>query len=390
MGATICSTAVPSATLARGNRRLIESALDKIGVHIGGSQPWDIQVRDERFFHRALQGGGLGLGESYMDAWWDCEALDELVSRALRARLDRFVMHDWRLALLAVWSSIRNLQSISRSRQVAETHYNIGNDLFEKMLGSTMMYSCAYWPGVETLDQAQEAKLDLICRKLELGPADRVLDIGCGWGGFARYAASRFGCEVTGVTISAPQAGYARDLCAGLPVTILQEDYRSARIAQRGPFTKIVSIGMFEHVGRTNYATFFGIARRLLAPGGLFLLHTMGTYGSGRGDRWIRKYIFPNGELPFPRHISAATEGRFRLEDWHTFGPDYDRTLLAWWRNFEAHIGGGGLFSDQRFCRMWRYYLLGFAGAFRSRVANELWQIVFSPVGNAHEYRSVR
>lgn len=372
------------------SRRLIESALATIGVEINGSQPWDIQVRHDGFFGRALEGAGLGLGESYMEGWWDCQALDELVARALRSKVERLVFGDWRLALLAASAWVRNLQSVSRSRQVAETHYNLGNEVFEKILGPTMTYSCAYWPNANTLDGAQVAKLDLVCRKLNLQPDDCVLDIGCGWGSFARHAARRYGCRVVGLTISKPQAEYAANLCAGLPVTILQEDYRSPAIRRHGPFTKIASIGMFEHVGRRNYRGFFDIARQLLAPDGLFLLHTMGTYGSGRGDLWIRKYIFPNGELPFPRHIPDAAQGLFRLEDWHNFGPDYDRTLMSWWRNFDANIGSGGLFSDRRFCRMWRYYLLGFAGAFRSRVANELWQVVFSPAMSARDYRSAR
>jgi cyclopropane-fatty-acyl-phospholipid synthase len=379
-----------AATRPSASRKLIESALDSLGVTINGSRPWDIQVHREEFFDRALRGAGLGLGESYMDGWWDCEALDELVSRALRSNVERLVFGDWRLAALAASAWFRNLQSVSRSPQVAQTHYDLGNDVFESMLGPTMMYSCAYWPNANTLDQAREAKLDLICRKLALQASDRVLDIGCGWGAFARYAARRFGCKIVGVTISRPQAEYAANLCADLPVTILEEDYRSARLRRYGPFTKIVSIGMFEHVGRSNYRSFFQIVREALDPKGLFLLHTMGTYGGGRGDLWIRKYIFPNGELPFLRHLPESAAGLFRLEDWHDFGPDYDRTLMAWWRNFQAQIGTGGIFSDERFCRMWRYYLLGFAGAFRSRVANQLWQVVFSPAGSTREYRSIR
>ena len=380
MDSLTSSTLLAPATPRSAGRKLIESALDSIGVQINGPNAWDIQVHREEFFQRALSGAGLGLGESYMDGCWDCQALDELVSRILRSKVERLVFGDWRLALLAASAWLRNFQSVSRSRHEA----------FEKILGPTMMYSCAYWTNANTLDEAQEAKLDLICRKLDLQASDRVLDIGCGWGAFAQYAARRFGCQVVGVTISVPQAEYAAKLCAGSPVTILQEDYRSRGLRQYGQFTKIVSIGMFEHVGRRNYREFFRIVLEALDPKGLFLLHTMGTYGTGRGDLWIRKYIFPNGELPFPRHLPEGAQGLFRLEDWHDFGPDYDRTLMAWWQNFEAQIGSGGLFSDPRFGRMWRYYLLGFAGAFRSRVANQLWQVVFSPAGSTRHYRSLR
>jgi cyclopropane-fatty-acyl-phospholipid synthase len=382
---------MPAAAVTKSrSQRSIKAALASIDVEINGPRPWDIQVHDDRFFARALEGGGLGLGESYVDDWWDCKALDEFVARALRSRLQRLLSGNRRRPLAAASAWLRHLQPVSPSRQPAGTCYNIGNDVFEKMLGPTMMYSCAWWPDAGTLDEAQEAKLDLVCRKLDLRSSDRVLDIGCGWGAFACYAARRFGCKVAGVTISQPQAEYARNVCAGLPVTILLEDYRSPRIGRDGRFTKIVSMGMFEQVGRKNYRVFFDIARRLLPPDGLFLLHTMGASGSGRGDSWMRKYISPDVELPLAEHLPQAAAALFRIEDWHSFGADYDRTLMAWWRNFDANIGSGGLLSDRRFCRTWRYHLLGLAGAFRSRVANDLWQVLFSPAGSAREYRKVR
>jgi cyclopropane-fatty-acyl-phospholipid synthase len=370
--------------------RVIAEALARVGITLNGPNPRDIRVHDRRFFQRVLRGGDLALGESYVDGWWDCEELDEVVARVLRSDVERMIFKTWRMIQAGIAAWIRHPQSRARARRVAKVHYDLDHTLFEAMLGRTMAYSCAYWRHAATLDEAQEAKLDLACRKLDLKPSDTVLDLGCGWGSFARFAAERYGCSVVGITISRPQADYARRTCAGLPVRIETADYRDLAWRRHGPFTKVVSIGMFEHVGRRSYRTFFEIAREAIDPGGLFLLHSMGSYPGGSADRWIRKYIFPNGELPFARHLTLGSERLFRLEDWQDFGLDYDRTLMAWWRNFEARIGSGGLFSDERFCRMWRYYLLVFAGAYRSRVANQLWQVVFSPSGSQREYQSVR
>ena len=364
----------------------LQSLLREVEVRFNGERPWDPQVHDDRFYRRVLSGGSLAAGEAYMDGWWDCEALDELFSRILRARLDQAVGWSWRQLWNVAKAVVLNLQSTSRAYEVGEEHYDRGNDLFRHMLDDRMVYSCGYWRQADTLDEAQEAKLDLICRKLELQPGMQVLDIGCGWGSFAQYAAETYGVEVVGLTISHQQADWARDRCADLPVEIRLQDYREVD----EPFDRVVSIGMFEHVGHKNHRTYMKTVRRCLKEDGLSMLHTIGSDESARiTDPWIEKYIFPNGLLPSARQITRAAGDLFVIEDWHNFGPDYDRTLMAWARNFEA---GWSALSDRyggRFYRMWRYYLYQCAGAFRAR-RNQLWQIVLSPKGVDGRYFSVR
>lgn len=357
-------------------------------VRINGDAPWDMGIHDERAYRMILAGGSLGLGEAYMDGLWDCPRLDEMFHRLLRARIDEKLGSLNRLRLLGEILRHRafNLQSVRRAFQVGERHYDIGNDVFAAMLDPTMSYSCAYWQEAADLAAAQRRKLDLICRKLALEPGERLLEIGCGWGGLARHAAEHYGVEVFGITVSREQMRLARQRCAGLPVRIELMDYRELA----GRFDKAVSVGMFEHVGPKNYPAYFDVAARALKDDGLFLLHTIGQdTAAHRTDPWIDKYIFPNGKLPAAREIAAALEGRFVLEDWHNFGPDYDRTLMAWWENFDrawpelaARYGG-------RFYRMWKYYLMSCAGFFRSR-QGQLWQLVLARPGRSGTYRSVR
>ncbi|MFW5792331.1 MAG: cyclopropane fatty acyl phospholipid synthase, partial [Desulfohalobiaceae bacterium] len=336
----------------------------------------DIQVHDDKLFQRVLAGGSLAFGESYMDGWWDCERLDQLFERILGAGLERKVRsRTW--LLQALKARLLNLQKPSRAFTIGERHYDLGNDLYQTMLDELMLYSCGYWEDGCTLDQAQRNKLDLACRKLGLEPGMRLLDIGCGWGGTAKYAAATYQAEVVGVTVSREQARFARELCSGLPVDIRLQDYREVDET----FDRVVSIGMFEHVGAKNYRTFMRKVRSCLPDDGLFLLHTIGGNRSCTScDPWISTYIFPNSMLPSARQITSAAEGLFVLEDWHSFGPHYDTTLMHWFENFEAGWDGLKHNYDQRFYRMWKYYLLSCAGSFRAR-SNQLWQVVLSPRG---------
>jgi cyclopropane-fatty-acyl-phospholipid synthase len=362
-------------------------------IRFDGRRPWDIQVFDPTFYDRVLSAGSLGLGESYMDGQWDADCLDETCTRLLGADVELQLMGAGglglrlRLAAAVLRARLLNLQSPARAFQVGEQHYDIGNDLYSAMLDPTMSYSCGYWAEAENLEQAQLAKLDLICRKLELTPGERLLDIGCGWGGLAAHAARHYGAQVIGVTISREQAALARERCAGLPVEIRLQDYRELS----GRFHKIVSVGMFEHVGRKNDQAFFDTAARLLADDGLFLLHTIGTCAARPvNDPWMDKYIFPNGELPNAERLASAVRPRFVLEDWHAFGPDYDRTLMAWWQNVDAawsELAAAGY--DERFRRMWKYYLHCCAGFFRSR-RGQLWQLVLSSPQRRKVYRAPR
>jgi cyclopropane-fatty-acyl-phospholipid synthase len=351
---------------------------------LDGDRPWDPQIHDERLFRRVLERGSLGFGEAYVDGWWDCERIDELFHRLLVADVDRRFSADGVLgSLLARWS---NLQRRGRAFQVGRRHYDLGNDLFRTMLDRRMIYTCGYWKDAASLDEAQEAKLALVCEKLALKPGMRVLDVGCGWGGTARFLATRHQVEVVGLTVSREQVAHARALCRGLPVEIRLEDYRDLA----GRFDRALSLGMFEHVGPANHRTFFQVIRDHLAPDGLFLLHTIGSLRSNRtGDAWLTRYVFPNAVLPSAAQIAAASEGLFVLEDWHNFGADYDRTLLHWYANFESGWPALAPRYGDRFRRLWRYYLLSCAGTFRAR-RNQLWQIVLSPNGVPGGYRSVR
>jgi len=366
-------------------KKKIVKELSGVGIEVGGSRSWDMRVRDERLYNRIILRGSIGLGEAYMDGWWDCDDLPEFFYRVLRGRLHvkfKAPGQDFFHAL----SNFFNRQTPERSLEVGERHYDIGNDLYKAMLDKRMIYSCGYWRGTKNLDAAQENKLDLICRKLRIKAGDKVLDIGCGWGGFAKFAAEKYAARVTGITISKEQVKLAAEICAGLPVDIRFLDYRNIS----GKFNHIVSVGMFEHVGHKNYRAFMKIAAEHLEDDGLFLLHTLGSNFSGIDvDPWTEKYIFPNGILPTIENIGKAVEDIFVVEDWHNFSVDYEKTLLAWRDNFEKAWPGLSKKYSPKFYRMWTYYLSCYAGAFRAR-DNQLWQIVLSKGGLLGGYDSVR
>jgi len=311
--------------------RICNELLQSVDIQVNGSRPFDIKVKNPNFFKRVLQEGSLGLGESYMDGWWECERLDIFFQRILRAKLDKKLPHHLKDTLRVAAARLTNLQSKRRAWIVGKEHYDLGNDLFQQMLDPYMQYSCGYWKEATTLEEAQQAKLKMICEKLQLKPGMRLLDIGCGWGGLSAYAAEHYGVSVVGITISAEQQKLAQQRCAGLDVQIILEDYRDLN----EQFDRVASVGMFEHVGPKNYRTYFEVVERNLKPDGLFLLHTIGANQTNMNvDPWIDKYIFPNGCLPSVAHIAQASESRFVMEDWHNFGPDYDRTLMAWLERF--------------------------------------------------------
>lgn len=357
--------------------RIAEEMLSQAGISINGNQPQDIRVKNPEFFHRVLQEGSLGLGESYMDGWWECDRLDIFFQRILAAELDTHLPKHFSDIVRIASARIFNYQTRKRAWIVGKEHYDLGNDLFSRMLDPYMQYSCAYWKDAETLEQAQQAKLRMICEKLQLKPGMTLLDIGCGWGGLAQFAAQEYGVSVQGVTISAEQQKMAQDRCAGLDVKILLQDYRDLD----EQFDRIVSVGMFEHVGPKNYRTYFEVVAKNLKPDGLFLLHTIGSNQTDLNvDPWINKYIFPNGCLPSVAHIASKSEDLFVLEDWHNFGCDYDRTLMAWYDAFQQSWPEIKDNYSDRFYRMFTYYLNACAGAFRARNI-QLWQVLLSPKG---------
>ncbi|MFP8967887.1 cyclopropane fatty acyl phospholipid synthase [Pokkaliibacter sp. CJK22405] len=365
----------------------LASQLEMAGITLNGPNSWDPQVRNPDVYYRVFREGTLGIGEAYMDGWWECEQLDELISRAVSAQLEKKLTGRWVFVKHWLMARMFNMQSVRRAFQVGEQHYDAGNDLYQAMLDETMAYSCGYWNSADNLHEAQKAKLDLICRKAQLKPGENVLEIGCGWGSFAELAARDYGVNVTGITISKEQKALADERCAGLPVNIELMDYRSLE----GQFDKLVSIGMFEHVGQKNYDTYLSSAHRLMKDDGIFVLHTIGSDTSQLGtDPWIHKYIFRNGAIPSLGQISDACEPYFVMEDVHNFGPDYDRTLMAWFERFEAAWPQLKDQYDERFYRMWTYYLKSCAGAFRAR-SLQLYQVVLrkrqQPMSRYHSPR---
>lgn len=362
-----------------------ERLLDTADVRLDGVRATDLAIHDDRVFARAFAHGTLGFGESYMDGDWDAEDVPGLLRRLLAARLDE-QLHNAETLLLWMRARFLNLQRGQRAYTIGRRHYDLGNDLFAAMLGRRLVYSCGYWASAEDLDTAQQAKLDLICRKLQLRPGMRVLDIGCGWGEALKYAAEHYGVSGVGVTVSGQQADYARKLCAGLPIEIRLQDYRDLH----EQFDAVFSIGMFEHVGARNYGHYFDVVRRCLAPDGLSLLHTIGTNQvPDRPDPWIERYIFPNSQVPAMSQIARALETKFVVEDWHNFGADYERTLLAWLANFDTAWPSLAAQYDERFRRMWRFYLAASAASFHTR-RDQLWQITLSPQGVCGGYRVPR
>jgi cyclopropane-fatty-acyl-phospholipid synthase len=354
-----------------------EELLSIAGININGSNPWDVKVHNDDLYKRAMTEGSLGLGEAYLDGWWDCNMLDEFFCRIFRAKLDEKVRGNKLLLLKLSLCKIFNMQSKRRALEVAERHYDLDYELFDIMLDSRKGYSCAYWQEAQTLDEAQEKKLELICRKLRLAPGMKILDVGCGWGSFAKYAAEKHGVEVTGITVSGEQVEHGQSLCKELPIDIRLQDYRDIS----GKFDHVVSVGMFEHVGCKNYKRFMKVIHDCIKEGGLFLLHTIGGNVSLNSiDPWINKYIFPNAVIPSVKQIGDAAEGLFVMEDWHNFSVDYDKTLMAWYENFDRNWHKISHRYDERFYRMWKYYLHMCAGSFRARV-NQLWQIVLSKEG---------
>jgi cyclopropane-fatty-acyl-phospholipid synthase len=246
------------------------------------------------------------------------------------------------------------------------------------MLDRRMLYTCALWStGAHTLEEAQDAKLELVCKKIGLSPGMRVLDLGCGWAGFAAYAAERHGAHVVGLTVSEEQVRFAKERYAHLPIDIRLDDYRNAS----GRYDAVVSIGLMEHVGPKNYRGYMELVERCLAPGGVAFVHTIGANRArGHMDPWVDRYLFPGSVLPSLSQLATAMEGRFVPEDVHNIGEDYDPTLMAWFERFDASWSKLRARYDERFYRMWKLYLLASAGSFRAR-AQQLFQIVMTRRG---------
>jgi cyclopropane-fatty-acyl-phospholipid synthase len=362
---------------SRNAREIVEAILSSADIRIGGGRPWDIRVLNEDLYARLLSGGSLAAGESYVDGWWEAEELDQFFHRLFMADIHERFYRDWKTRLASLYARLFNRQTQRRSRRVADVHYNMGSDLFEVMLDRRMSYTCAYWEGARNLDEAQEAKLELICRKLELEPGMSILDLGCGWGAFAKYAAEKYRVSVLGVNIAQEQVAVARELCRGLPVEFRVADYRDVR----GRFDRVVSIGIMEHIGPKNYGIYMEHAARCLKEDGIAFVHTIGQNAATyRCDPWFDRHIFPNGVTPSMGQLASSMDGLFVFEDCQNIGPHYDPTLMAWHENFARGWPSLRDKYSERFYRKMKYYLLSSAASFRSR-RSQVFQIVMTKPG---------
>lgn len=364
--------------------------LRRADIHVNGTRAWDIKIKNSRLFSRVAREGVTGLGEAYVDGWWECDQLDVFFDKLIRADLPVEFKNHWTTWGIFLKEKIFNLQDRQSARKFIKHHYDLGNDLFELMLDKRMTYTCGYWKNAKTLDAAQEAKLDLVCKKIGLKKGMSVLDIGCGWGSFIKFAAEKYGARCVGITLSKEQARYANGSCTGLPVEVRVQDYRDVR----EKFDRVVSLGMFEHVGPKNYQTYMRAAHAALKDDGLFLLHCFGgTYPTPNRmqpeTRWVEKYIFPGMALPSVGQIFSAADSLFLPLDMHNFGHYYDPTLMAWFANCQRNQRTIKEKYGERFYRLWRYYLLLCAGGFRSGKYH-LWQIVFSKKPLQRVYEAVR
>ena len=365
--------------MARNSESIMRDLLASAGVGTEGAQPWDLKVHDSRAYARMLHEGVMGFGESYMDGWWDCDRLDECFYKLIIADLEKQVGNDWKTVLHVAVAKLWNLQSRRRAFEIGEKHYDVGNDLYRAMLDERMAYTCGYWKHADTLAAAQEAKLELVCKKIGLEPGMTVLELGCGWGSFAKYAAENYGVEVVGLTVSKEQVALGTDLCKGLPVTIKLQDYREVT----GQFDAVISIGLLEHVGYKNYRTYMETVDRCLKDDGIAFIHVIGSNNRVTiGNSWFHKYIFPNAMNPSIGQLGDAMDHLFVMEDLHNIGPDYDPTVMAWFRNFDQAWPDLKHAYDERFYRMWKFYLLSGAASSRSR-RTQLWQIVMTKRGRA-------
>ncbi|MHB8470055.1 MAG: class I SAM-dependent methyltransferase [Gaiellaceae bacterium] len=346
----------------------------------GSGAPVRLEIRDRAFFRRLATRGKLGLGESFTAGEWTSDDLVGLFELLLRNAVAVAARHTRVRRLLELRPRLNRRNGLLRARRNIAYHYDLGNELFELMLDETMTYSCALFEQPDmTLAAAQRAKLDRLCHSLLLGPEDHVLEIGCGWGGFAIHAASRFGCRVTGLTISHEQAVLAREriAAAGLEdrVEIREQDYRLVE----GTFTKVASVEMLEAIGEAQFGTYFATIDRVLAPGGRAAVQTI-LVPEQRWDRyrktpdWIERYVFPGCLIPSLESLTrAAASSTLGIYGVYELGPSYAETLRAWRERFHAAIDHvRALGYDERFERTWDFYLAFCEAGFRTRALRDV------------------
>jgi len=354
----------------------------------GSGETQSLTIHDDAFFRRIATRGKLGVGESYTAGEWDSDDLVGLLELLLRNAASASERHaGWR-RLLEARPRLNRRNGMLRARRNIAYHYDLGNDLFRLMLDETMTYSCAVFDGIdEPLADAQRRKYRRICEQLHLTAEDRVLEIGCGWGGFAHFAATEYGCSVTGLTISGEQAALARERTSGLDVRICEEDYRR----HEGSYTKIASIEMLEAIGEKQFGTYFETIDRLLEPSGIACVQTI-LIPDDRWERyrkspdWIERYVFPGCLIPSLTALTGAmtASSSLMVHEVDEIGSHYAETLRRWRASFLAQIDEvRALGYDRRFERTWDFYLAFCEAAFRTRALRDVQLTLTRPFNEA-------
>jgi cyclopropane-fatty-acyl-phospholipid synthase len=357
---------------------------DGTARRFGTGAPVRLDILDRGFFRRVATRGKVGLGESYTAGEWETDDLVGLFELLLRNADAAAERHARVRRLLELRPRLNRRNGLLRARRNIAYHYDLGNDLFELMLDETMTYSCAIFEHAgQSLADAQRAKYERLCTRLDLGPEDHVLEIGCGWGGFAHHAATTRGCHITGITISHEQAVFARERCAGMPVEVREQDYRTVA----GTFSKVVSIEMLEAIGEDQFGTYFETIDRVLAPGGRAAVQTIlvpdqrwGRYR--KTPDWIERYVFPGCLIPSLESLARAAKQSSRLGIYgvEEIGEHYAETLRRWRQSFDASIAAvRALGYDRRFERSWHFYLSFCEAAFRVRALRDVQLVLERP-----------
>ena len=353
----------------------VQDFLQQADIRVDGSRPWDIKICHPDFFKCIMQQGLLGLGESYMDGWWECERVDILIYKFLTGRLDEYLPIHLHNILNLFSAKLLSLKPDHVSLTSGNKEHEIGYDIFAVMLDNYMQYSCGLWREGTSLDEAQTAKLQMICEKLQLSPGMRILDLGCGWGGTAEYMARHYGVYVEGITDSTEQQKVAQARCRDLDVTIMLGDFHDCIDDQ---FDRIISLGTLQNIELRNYQAFFKRIANSLNPDGRCLLQSIGKdQFVNHVGLWINKYIFPRGCLPSEEQIVRSTQPYLHIEDWINLGGDYDKTFMSWEKRINDAWPELKDNYSPRFKRMLDYYLCSCAGFLRAKKLN-MWQMVFS------------
>ena len=375
--------------------KFVRDLFSQVEIEVNGSNPWDPQVHNPAAYNMMVSRGSVGLGETYMHGYWDCEQLDQFFARVTSVDLRKLIPVNFPTVSLAVGAYLKNRQLPKAAWEVGRMHYDLPDEVWEATLDSAMTGSCAYYRNpTDTLEEAQLNKCRMTLDKVGLKSGHSLLDIGVGWAAFSGLAAQEYGAHPIGITVSEGQKAYIHKRY-GEAIDVRVNPWQETEL--REPVDCIVSAEMFEHVGSDNYRSFFEFCRRSIKEDGLMNLHTIVRHTPSKHiDPWMDKYIYPGGCIPTLGQITTAVHGLFHVVDVHDIGGHYPATLRAWMDNFRRNwdsvksLGSARLGMDPEvFCRMWLYHYMASAGGFMSSRIS-VHQIVLSPNGVPGRYQSIR